>query len=64
MKKLTGKEEEIMGFFWQEGPLFANKGPSCQKKPMISSSFPVNFFITIIFVQINYIFSLLTTIHS
>ena len=25
MKKLTGKEEEIMGFFWQEGPLFVKQ---------------------------------------
>ena len=25
MKKLTGKEEEIMGFFWQEDPLFVKQ---------------------------------------
>jgi len=25
MKKLTAKEEEIMGFFWKEGPLFVKE---------------------------------------
>ena len=25
MKKLTGKEEKIMGFFWQKGPLFVKQ---------------------------------------
>ena len=25
MKALTGKEEEIMGFFWEKGPLFVKE---------------------------------------
>ena len=25
MKTLTGKEEEIMGFFWEKGPLFVKE---------------------------------------
>lgn len=25
MKRLTAKEEEIMGWFWQKGPLFVKE---------------------------------------
>ena len=25
MKRLTAKEEEIMGFFWEKGPLFVKE---------------------------------------
>lgn len=25
MKRLTAKEEEIMGFFWKEGPMFMKR---------------------------------------
>ena len=28
MKGLTAKEEEIMGFFWEKGPLFVKENAS------------------------------------
>ena len=33
MKKLTAKEEEIMGFFWEKGPLFVKEIVTFYEEP-------------------------------
>ena len=33
MKTLTAKEEEIMGFFWEKGPMFVKQLVELTKNP-------------------------------
>lgn len=37
MKGLTAKEEEIMGFFWEKGPLFVKEMLAFMKSPSRTS---------------------------
>lgn len=42
MKTLTAKEEEIMGFFWEKGPMFVKQLVELYEEPPAALQYPVD----------------------